>query len=222
VSFEVVLFDLDGTLIDSVGDVADALNKTLAELGRAPLRHKFVETLVGGGARVLMERALEASGGPSDQPMEQLLASYLAHYRAQPAKLTTIFPGVPESLAALKKAGFRLAICSNKPHEMCVLVLRALKLDHFFDAVTGGDNVPKRKPDGDHCRETLRRMGAEDASAIFIGDSATDFAAARNAGLPIVLVKFGYSEMPIAEMEPDGLIGHFDELLPLLGRLQAA
>lgn len=214
-SFDVVLFDLDGTLIDSVADVTAALNRTFAPLGRPPLPVELVKTLVGGGARPMLEKALLATGGPLDD-VDGLIRSYLGHYRAHPADHTIVFPGVVAALETLRAEGMRLAICSNKPYEMCVVVLEALGLARYFDAVTGGDNVPRRKPNPDHCLETLRRMNADGARAVMVGDSEPDVDSARAAGMKVVVVDFGYAKTPVRQLGADAVIGCFEQLPSVL------
>lgn len=212
-----VVFDLDGTLIDSAPDVAHALNRLLAEEGRRRLSLAEVQGLVGEGARALIERAWAATGETA-KDTASLVERYLAFYRETPADHTVVYDGVREQLARLRESGMRLGICTNKPHAMTLIVLEALGLDRYFDAVLGGD-FHRRKPDGEHIRETLRRMGAENASAVFVGDSITDVEAARDAGLPVVAVDWGYARMPVKELGADRLIGHFSELPGMLQEL---
>lgn len=207
-----VVFDLDGTLIDSAPDVAAALNRLLAEEGRLSLTLAQVQGLVGEGARVLMEGAWKATGAAAEaDAVPGLLKRYLAHYAAHPADHTVVYDGVREELARLKALGVRLGICTNKPHGITRVVLDALDLAHHFDAVLGGD-VPHRKPNGEHVRETLRLMGADGLSAVYVGDSRTDVVAAKDAGLPVICVDWGYARMPVAELGADRLISSYAEL----------
>jgi phosphoglycolate phosphatase len=214
-----IVFDLDGTLIDSAPDVRAALNRLLAEEDRRQLSLMEVQELVGEGARPLIERAWAATGAPADfHCVSALIERYLAFYRAHPADHTVVYAGVRDELARLSAAGHKLGICTNKPHAMSLMVLEALDLTRWFDAVLGGD-FPRRKPDGEHIRETLRRMGADGGSALYVGDSRTDVLAARDAGLPMVAVTWGYARMPVAELGADRLIDRFSELAAALREL---
>ncbi|CAA7621759.1 phosphoglycolate phosphatase [Magnetospirillum sp. UT-4] len=216
-----IVFDLDGTLIDSAPDVRAALNRLLAEEGRPKLTLAAVQDMVGEGAGPLMERAWAATGAPADRgAVPALVERYLAHYRAHPADETVVFDGVRTLLPRLRQAGCRLGVCTNKPHAMTLVVLAALGLAEHFDAVLGGD-FPRRKPDGEHVRETLRRMGADGLPALYVGDSRTDVLAARDAGMPVVCVDWGYARMPAAELGADRLLGHFDHLPALIEELLA-
>ncbi|MDO8607443.1 MAG: phosphoglycolate phosphatase [Phaeospirillum sp.] len=207
-----VVFDLDGTLIDSAPDVAAALNRLLAEEGRRRLSLPEVQQLVGEGAGALIERAWTATGAPADrQAVAALIERYLVFYRAHPADHTIIYDGVPEELARLAGLGVKMGICTNKPHAMTLIVLDALGLSGRFDAVLGGD-YPRRKPDGQHIRETLRLMGADGLPALYVGDSRTDVLAARDAGLPVICVTYGYARMPVEQLGADRLIDRFGDL----------
>lgn len=207
-----IVFDLDGTLIDSVPDVAAALNRLLAEEGRRVLTVPEVEELVGEGVRVLIEKAFAVTGTLApDAEVPALIARYKAFYAAHPADHTIVFPGAVAALERLAAAGHPLGICTNKPSDITGLVLDALDLSKYFAAVLGGD-FPRRKPDGEHIRETLRQMGAGDRPAVMIGDSRTDVAAARDAGLAVVAVSFGYGGGEAHTLGADIVIDHFDAL----------
>ncbi len=214
-----LVFDLDGTLIDSAPDVRAALNLLLAEEGRPRLSLAQVQDLVGEGARALIERAWTVTGDSADPgAVAELVGRYLAHYRAHPADHTHVYDGVREELARLTAAGVPLGICTNKPDAMTKIVLDALDLSRHFRAMVGGD-FARRKPDGEHIRETLRRMGVEGMAALYVGDSATDVGAARDAGLPVIAVTYGYARMPVERLGADRLIGHFAELGPTIAGL---
>lgn len=207
-----IIFDLDGTLIDSAPDVAVALNRLLQREGRPAVTLAQVQSFVGEGPGPLIERAFAATGsGPAPATLPELIAAYVAFYQEAPADHTLVFPGVREMLAAL--AGrTRLGLCTNKPDAMVRPVLEALGLADSFTALVGGD-FPRRKPDGEHLRETLRRMGlAPDAPAVMVGDSPTDIAAAREAGLPVLVVDFGYSRVPVTELGADRVLSGFADL----------
>ncbi len=215
-----IIFDLDGTLIDSMPDVRRALNVTLAEDGRPPLTLEQVRLLVGHGARPMIEGALRLTGGlATDADIDGFRARYLAHYAADPVACTEVYPGVRQVLDDLRAAGVVLGICSNKPSIMVGKVLDALGMVPLFAGITGGDDVERGKPHADHLRETLRRMRVGAERVVMVGDSGTDVAAARNAGMPVVVVEFGYCERPATQLGADAVIGHFDQLLPVLARL---
>jgi len=217
-SLPAIIFDLDGTLIDSAPDVAAALNRLLVREGRPTVTLAQVQSFVGEGPAPLIERAFAATGAPADPAaVPALIAAYVAFYRAAPADHTVVFPGVREMLAGL--AGHtRLGLCTNKPDTMVRPVLEALGLADHFAALVGGD-YPRRKPDGDHLRETLRRMGVGDGPAVMVGDSPTDVAAARDAGLPVVVVDFGYSRIPVTELGADRVLSDFAALPAVVAEL---
>jgi len=219
VSGRAIVFDLDGTLIDSAPDVRAALNLLLAEEGRPQLSLPQVQDLVGEGATALIERAWAATGtAAAPDRVKPLVERYLAHYRACPADHTLVYDGVAELLEGLRARGDLLGICTNKPHRMTEIVLEALDLSRHFAAVLGGD-FPRRKPDGEHILETIRRMGAEGRPALYVGDSITDVRAARNAGLPVVAVDWGYARMNPLDLGADRLISSFAQLPAVIAEM---
>lgn len=218
----VIAFDLDGTLVDTAPDLVGTLNVLLAEEGIAPLPMAHARPLIGHGARRLLERGFEAADAPL--PAERvagLFDRFVAHYLAHIADESRPFPGMIEALTRLKEAGARLAVCTNKPTDLARALLDALDLSAMFEAVVGPEAAPARKPDPRHLEAAVRAAGGSMDRAVMVGDAATDAGAARAAGAPLVLVSFGYTEVPAAELGPDVLIDHFDELpeacLRLLG-----
>ncbi len=211
-----LLFDLDGTLVDSLPDLTLALNRVLAETGLPPASLDLSRRYVGDGARMMLERGFAAHGQavPADG-----LARFLAVYEANLTRETRPFPGVVAALARLAEAGWRLAVCTNKTERHSRMVLEALGLAPFFSAVAGGDTWPERKPDGRHLTRTLERMGAPFAGAVMVGDGANDLLAARSAGLPCVIVAWGYGEP--AALHGDALIEDMAALPDLAVRLAA-
>ncbi len=199
-----VVFDLDGTLIDSEPDIRGALNRLLAERGLAPLPATIVTKMIGDGVRVLVERGLAHYGQPATAAD---VAAYLADYEAHAVDETAVYPGIPQALAALRQAGHALAVCTNKPAAAAREVLELLGLETFFSVVTGGDSTPYRKPDPRHLAATLAALGTDDA--IMIGDHANDMAAAHGLGVPSIFAEWGYGEAAgdftasSAEMLPD-------------------
>ena len=218
-----IAFDLDGTLVDSAPDLIGTLNVILAEEGVAPLPFEAARPFIGYGARRLMERGFQARGLEiAPGAIEPLFARFIAHYDAHSADLTRPYPGATAALTQLRAAGARLAVCTNKLTGLSIGVLEKLDLAQFFDAVTGADAAPAAKPDPRHLIAAVEAAGGRMERAIMVGDAATDAGAARAAGVPLVLVSFGYTEIPAAELAPDVLIDHFDELLPACVRLLTA
>ncbi len=208
-----VLFDLDGTLIDSVPDVRAAVNRALEDDGRRALSLDEVKGLVGEGAQVLIEKALALTGTPGNpKRVEDCLQRFVSAYVEHPAEHTVIYPRVLETLERLESEGIRLGICTNKPQATTMPVLEALNLGRYFHAVTCGDSVPHRKPDGRHVTLTLERMGGAPESAALVGDSETDMAAARGAGISAIAVTYGYCRVPPYSLDADALIDDFGDL----------
>ena len=211
--FSALLFDLDGTIIDSAPDVCASVNRSLDTMGRAPITVEDTKMLVGFGARTLCDKALAMTGEPgSEEDVDLLLTGFLDSYRKNPSEHTTVFPGARDALNLFKGSGIQLGICTNKPEATCFPVLDALELRHFFSSVICGDTLDFRKPDPRHVFHTLDDMGADLNSAAFIGDSEADIEAANNAGLPSVLVTFGYCNTPFDSLNADARIDHFDDL----------
>ena len=210
---DAVLFDLDGTLVDSVPDVRWSLNQALAAEGRDAVSIDQVKDYVGQGARQLAERALLDTGGMiNDAQHKRLLDGFLTMYRNNPVQFTTVFPGVFEALARLQAQGTKLAICTNKPDITTWPVLRTLGFDKIFPVVLCGDKARKQKPDGSHVTETAEMLGVDPANCIMVGDSENDILAAHDAGVPSVFVTFGYCHMPLDDLKPTVIIDHFDAL----------
>ena len=229
--FEAVVFDLDGTLVDTAPDLHAHLNELLAELGRAPVGLESVRPMIGDGARVLIQRALTATGGPpNDTALDDLVTRFVARYTADPLRGGAVFPGAVEALEALAARGVGLGVCTNKPQRPTERLLELLGVAHHFGrgAVIGGDALPVRKPDGGHLRAVLERLGvvAEGRGggrrAAMVGDSRNDVLTARAVGVPCVVVTFGYTTVPPGELGADAVIDRFGELLPALDRLSPA
>ncbi len=210
----VLVFDLDGTLVDSAGDIAAAVNLALAEQGRRPISEAEARLIIGDGAAVLMSRALSLTAeDPGDHP--RALKTFLAHYLSAVDERTQVYPGVHETLARLGARGHRMGVCTNKPIGPTLRLLDALGLEEHFQAVVGGDTLPVRKPDPAPALETLARLGARPEQATFIGDSAVDVETAAAAGLAMVLVSWGYSRGQAAALPADRRVDHFVDLLTL-------
>lgn len=218
--FDALLFDLDGTLVETAPDLCAALNYCLERAGRPIVSVAEVRHMVGDGARALLRRGLAAAGAPAPEAeVERWFGVLLEHYRAHVAEASHPFEGVPETLDALRAAGARCAVCTNKPIAHTRALLDALDLSGHFEVVLGGDSLPVRKPDPGHLLAALDALQAPPERAVMVGDSANDLMAARAAGVPVVLVSFGYTAVPAAELGPDALIHSFAELPAALARL---
>jgi phosphoglycolate phosphatase len=209
-----IAFDLDGTLVDTAPDLVGTLNLLLEQEGVPALPMDDARRLIGHGARRLIERGFEAQGRvvPDDE-MDRLFARFLDHYQDHSTDLSRPFPGVVESLTALKAAGAKLSVCTNKLTGLSNPILEALDLARFFDSVIGADAAPARKPDKRHLITAVEAAGGRIDRAVMVGDAAPDAGAARAAGTPLVLVTFGYTEIPAADLDPDILIDHYDQLV---------
>ena len=211
--FTALLFDLDGTLIDSAPDVCASVNRVLKTMGRPLVSVQDIKLLVGFGARTLVAKTLEMTGPPGDEEdIDFLLSSFLDSYRRNPSEHTVLFPGARDALERFTQAGIILGLCTNKPAATCFPVLDALDLRRYFTTVVCGDTQEFPKPDPRHVFHTLDLMKAAREETVFIGDSETDIEAAKNAGLPSILVTFGYCHLPLDSLGADALIEHFDEL----------
>lgn len=217
--FDTIVFDLDGTLVDTAGDLSASLNHALATLDRPAIAPSAVRAMVGQGARKLLERGLSASGAMTDALVEAGLVPFMNHYAANIAVHSRPFPGVEAALDRLSARGHRLAICTNKPERLTSSLVAALGWADRFQAVLGADSRPYRKPDPRHLLETVAAAGGR--NALFVGDSRTDAETARAASIPLVLVSFGYSIEPVGSLGADAVIDHFDDLDAALVTIQA-
>ncbi|USG63231.1 phosphoglycolate phosphatase [Sneathiella marina] len=215
-----VLFDLDGTLVDSAPDLHGALNHSLTRAGRDLIDIAQVRHMVGQGARVLLERGLTATGGmPSAEIFEELVEEFFDYYEDHLIDHSVPYEGVVTSLELFKKAGVTMGVCTNKPMRFAVPLLQQMGLSKFFTATTGGDSFEVRKPDAGHINGTLEEMNFTKGTALMVGDSDSDISAARNAGIPSIAVTFGYTEIPVSDLNPTHIIDHFDELYPLVTKI---
>ena len=216
--FTTVGFDLDGTLLDTSGDLAAAMNHALAEMGRAPLPVEQVRPMIGGGGRHMLAQAMIATGGLDPAALEPAYKRLIAFYEDHLAVETRPYPGLEDALDALAARGVTLAVVTNKQERLARAVLDQLALIHRFAIVIGGDTLgPGRsKPAPDLLRLMVERCGGP---AAFVGDSRYDMEAARAAGLPRVLCSFGYRQEPIEALGADAIIDAYAELLPALERL---
>ncbi len=212
-----VIFDLDGTLVDTAPDLMASLNHVLESQALAPVEYKDINFLVGQGALAMIERAYALHDTPLDKgELPALFDRFIAHYLAEMPGKSGPFPGVVEALSRLKEAGFSLAVCTNKFEAAARALLDALELTPWFDAISGGDTFSVKKPHGAHVLGTIGLAGGQFPHAVMIGDSINDIKAAANAGIPSIAVPFGYSDVPVETLNPSHIIDHFDALTPAL------
>jgi phosphoglycolate phosphatase len=205
-----IVFDLDGTLVDTAPDLIATLNTILAREGLPAVAYATARNMVGGGARHMIERGLAAAGvRRSAAEIEALCGQFIDHYAAHIADHSRPFPGVEAALDALAGGGCRLAVCTNKLEWLSLKLLGALGLTHRFAAICGADTFGVQKPDAAILLGTVARAGGEMEGAIMVGDAITDIAVARAAGIAVVAVDFGYSETPVAELDPDRIVSSF-------------
>ncbi len=220
-SFDIVGFDLDGTLVDTSGDLTAAVNHALAIGGRDVLTPEQVTTMIGGGAKHMLAQALATSGGADEAEFRTLYRALLDHYGQHLSIHSRPFPGAIDALEALAAHGIRLAVVTNKFEAFATRLLDDLGLTDRFDCVIGGDTLGKgnAKPSAAPIREMIARCGG--GSAAFIGDSTYDIQAAHNAGIPGIAVGFGFLLGPVEDLGADAVIASYDELLPTLAQLSA-
>jgi phosphoglycolate phosphatase len=214
-----LVFDLDGTLVDSLDDLAAALAAMLGEIGAPALPRDKVRGMIGDGTRALVARALAASNLPATL-LDERHARFLALYEAAPAALSLPYPGVVETLHAFREEGRRLAVCTNKPQRATLAVLRGTGLDGFFATVVGGDVLAAKKPDPAHLLAALAGIGATPRDAIMVGDNEHDVAMAKAAGVPVILVRYGYHRVPLATLAADIQIDAFAALPPAVAQIE--
>lgn len=221
--YDIVGFDLDGTLLDTHGDLANAVNHALSLEGRSPLPKAVVRSLVGGGARAMLDRAMEVSGGAVDAArFEELLDALMVFYAANISDDTQLFPGGEAMRDALLARGVKIGVVTNKREDLARRLFDELGLSDRFFTVIGGDTLGpgKAKPQPDLINLMIERAGG--GNAAYVGDTSYDTGAARAAGLPCVVVSFGFNDAAADALGGDAVIDHFDELVPVLERIGAA
>jgi len=216
-----VVFDLDGTLVHSAPDLHAALNRLMVDEGRRALDLQEVVLMIGDGVPKLVERGFKATGDlPGADYLADAVKRFLADYEIHATVLTKLFPDVVETLTALKESGCRLGVCTNKPEAATLEILTELGIRDKIDAVVGGDTLDGvRKPDPRHLQAVLERLGVAPDAAVMVGDNPNDVASARNAGVRVIAVTFGYSRVAPTELGADRLIDGYGELLDALGAL---
>ena len=213
-----ILFDLDGTLVDTLPDLLWAMNALMGELGRRMITARELRGWIGDGVAALVRRAVDATGGLSDGSYTAMTERYHAHYESHVAVGSRVYPGVEATLRTLRDAGYRMGVCTNKHTGLSVALLEALGLRPLFEAVVGGDALKHRKPSAEHIAATLGAMGMDGGKALMVGDSENDMAAARNAKIPVIAVSFGYAHVAPMALGADAVIDDFAVLPELIGR----
>ncbi|UVC11481.1 phosphoglycolate phosphatase [Rhizobium sp. TH2] len=218
-----VVFDLDGTLVDTAPDLVSSLNHTISAKDLAPVTYEDLTHLVGHGARAMIERSFRLRGHPLDEAeMPAMIDRFVEHYLSEMPGKSRPYPGLLDALDRLKTAGMILAVCTNKMESLARPLIEGLGMSAYFAAITGGDTFAVRKPDAQHLVGTVRLAGGDIRSTVMVGDSLNDLKVAVNAGVPSIGVPFGYSDVPIQTLDPTLMIEHFDELTPeLVGSLLA-
>jgi phosphoglycolate phosphatase len=214
-----IVFDLDGTLVDTAPDLAEATNYVLTTLGLDRINELEIRPFVGHGALAMIDGAVKSHGRKlSERELFDLFEVFLAYYSAHLAEYSAPYPNVVQSLEDLRAAGATLAVCTNKMEMQAHAVLKAMKLDCYFSAVTGRDSLGAYKPDPRHLTGTIARARGNPKSSIMVGDSETDIRTAKAARVPIVAVSFGYSVDPVASFGPDAIIDDYRDLRAVLDR----
>src|SRR3954464_15812443 len=208
-----VVFDLDGTLVDTAPDLINALNFILTREGMPAVPLQSARTMIGAGARKLIERGLELDGRIiSSEDIARLTSDFIDYYAAHIADASRPFEGLENALDDLQRQGYRFAVCTNKLEWLSKLLLDQLGLSPRFAAICGADTFGVSKPDPVILQQTVARAGGQMSSAIMVGDAGPDVGAPRRSGIPVIGVEFGYTDVPIAELKPDRLIGHMRDL----------
>lgn len=212
-SLPLIVFDLDGTLVDTAPDLVAALNYVLQREGLPLVPMASARNMIGAGARKLIERGLELDGRTMNvQDIDRLTADFIAYYRDHIADASQPFEGLFAALDELENKGFRFAVCTNKLEGLSRLLLEKLDMTKRFAAICGADTFGISKPDPAILRQTVAQAGGSLPNAIMVGDAGPDVGVARRAGIPVIGVTFGYTEVPITELKPDFVIGHMREL----------
>lgn len=217
----IIVFDLDGTLVDTAPDLLDSLNHCLAISGLKTADRESLRRFVGQGGRVMIERAFAAQQKQaSEAQLDRLVEEFREHYAHNMPGHSSFFPGVREAMDRFAASGFELAVCTNKFEALSVKLLTSMGEAGRFAAICGADTFAYRKPDPRHLIETIARAGGNRERAIMVGDSRTDIDTAKAAGIPVVAVDFGYTDLPAQYYDPSRVISHFDELtLEMAGEL---
>jgi phosphoglycolate phosphatase len=219
-SLPTIVFDLDGTLADTAQDLISTLNLILVREGLDAIPLVSARELIGAGVRALLQRGFAVQGRTiTPGRLEELFDEFMRHYAVHLADETRLFPGVEAALDRLLGKGHLLAVCTNKHEKLSRNLLAELGVASRFAAICGRDTFEFCKPDPRHLTETVRLAGGAASAAIMVGDSKTDIDTARAAELPVIAVPFGYTDVPVAELGPDSIISHFDEIDAAIAKL---
>ncbi len=214
-----LIFDLDGTLVDTAPDLLAALNAILIKENRRPVGHSDLRHLVGHGAPAMLEEAFKMTGKPADpERLSGLIDAYIAHYKQHIAVASRTFPGVETTLRLLRQRGSRLGVLTNKPQELTDLLLKELDIEQYFDAIYGAGRMSYTKPDARIFHDVVRDVGGNEP-AIMVGDSITDVLTARAAGAKVILVSYGYTPEPADRLGGDAVTDNFAEIPALAAAL---
>ena len=215
-----IVFDLDGTLVESAPDLLNALNHVVVPLGLEPVRLDDIRTMIGRGAKAMIREALSRAGRSVDEDgIDALWHPFIDHYRSNIAVDSHAFDGVETGLQTLLDAGAALSVCTNKTQALSDQLLDTINLFQYFKAVVGADSVPQKKPDAGHLLEAVTRAGGDPSRALLVGDSRTDEKAALNAGLPFIFVPFGYEPDAAKDMSCVAVLNHYSELFEVVLRV---
>ncbi len=211
----IIVFDLDGTIVDTAPDLLDTLNHCLSISGLRTADREALRRFVGQGGRMMIERAFAAQQKQVDEArLDELVEEFRAYYAAHMPGGSAFYPGVLAAMDRFAAEGYALAVCTNKYESLSVQLLTALGEAHRFAAICGSDTFAFRKPDPRHLTETILRAGGDRDRAVMVGDSRTDIDTAKAAGIPVVAVDYGYTDLHVRHYEPSRIISHFDELTP--------
>lgn len=214
---EALIFDLDGTLVDTAPDLMAATNYALSLVSRPPIAEKKFRHLVGHGALQLIKSGLAETGGAvSDSEVKRLYGEFLHFYSENISRHSNLFPGVIELLQSAAARGLKIGVCTNKVELLSHKLLSELNISDWFGAVVGGDTLPVMKPDPAPYKELARRLGVDPQHTLMVGDSETDIRTAQNVGVPVIAVTFGYTAKPVESFSPTHVISHYDQAWPII------
>lgn len=212
-----IIFDLDGTLVDTAPDLINTLNHLLAEEDCPSAPDAFIRTIISQGAKAMLKKGFELAGKTrSDEQFTQLTERFVAHYSDHIAVSSRPYPGVIKALDALQISGHPIGICTNKRENLSRKLIKSLAMENYFGAIIGVDTLDVKKPHPGHILGTLDALGASPQRAIMIGDSEADIKAAQAANIPVIALDFGYSIEPVANFNPDAILSSYDDFLPTL------
>jgi len=214
---EALIFDLDGTLVDTAPDLLGATNHALSSVGRASISYEMLRQFVGHGAMDLLRRAMLATGGLADDAeMKRLHGKFLTYYGDNLARESTVFPGLIALLNKAQARGLKMGVCTNKVEHLSQKLLDEIGLAKYFGAVVGGDTLPIMKPQPAPYLEVARLLGVDAMKTIMFGDSVTDIKTAQNVGVPVIAVSFGYTDNHVSHFNPTHVIDHYNEAWALV------